>query len=90
MAKTKSPPASFIATGKRAVTKSAKAKALEADLAKDNTTAAGKKRKGAPKKKGKGRKRASPPVDDESSSDGSTEADESEEVKIEYVKILII
>jgi hypothetical protein len=34
MAKTKSPPASFIATGKRAVTKSAKAKALEADLAK--------------------------------------------------------
>jgi hypothetical protein len=56
---TKSSPASFIATGKRAVTKSAKAKALEADLAKDNTTAAEKKRKGAPKKKGKGRKRAS-------------------------------
>ena len=53
-------PASFIATGKWAVIKSAKAKALEADLAKDNTIAAEKKRKAALKKKGKGRKRASP------------------------------
>jgi hypothetical protein len=40
MARKNSPSASFIATatGKRAVTKSAKAKALEADLAKDDTS----------------------------------------------------
>jgi hypothetical protein len=90
MTRTKCPPASVITSGKRAVTKSAKAKALEADVVKNNTAAAGKKKKGTTKKKGKGRKKASTPDNDESSSDGSTEGDESEEVKIEYVEILLI
>lgn len=88
MARKRSSPASLIATGKRPVIKSAKAKALEADMAKDTTTA-GKKRKGA-SKKGKSRKGALSPLDDESNLDGSSEEEKSEEVKIEYVNILSV
>ncbi|KAH9984742.1 hypothetical protein BJV74DRAFT_797146 [Russula compacta] len=46
--------------------------------------AAGKKKKGTPQKKGKGRKRALTPIDNKSSSNGSTKGDESKEVKIDW------
>jgi replication initiation and membrane attachment protein DnaB len=90
MTRKKYPPASVITSGKWAVTKLAKAKALEANVVKNNAAATGKRKKGTMKKKGKGRKKASTPDNDESNSDGSTEGDKSEEVKIEYVEILLI
>ena len=78
-----SPETSLVVTGKCEVTKSAKAKALGAN----HTKSLGKRGKGmgTSKKKGRGRKRALPSDDEEDSSDGSSEGEENEEVKIEYM-----